>query len=65
MTEPVNGLAGNMSCKWNMTTDPQYRLAHERFTFTLTAKNVFGEWSQNTTFNHFQNGTLQIIYLYL
>lgn len=43
------------SCFWDITTDPHYRQPYEYYYFTLTASNVFGNWSKQFEFHHYSH----------
>ncbi|PSN47868.1 hypothetical protein C0J52_01267 [Blattella germanica] len=42
-------------CYWDIKTDPHYRLPYEYYYFTLTGKNVFGNWSKQIKFHHYSH----------
>jgi hypothetical protein len=48
------------SCFWDIKTDPHYRQPYEYYYFTLTAKNVFGNWSKQIEFHHYSHGKLLV-----
>ncbi|PNF42338.1 hypothetical protein B7P43_G03672 [Cryptotermes secundus] len=42
-------------CFWDLSTDPHYRLPYEYYYFTLTGRNMFGNWSKNIKFHHYSH----------
>ncbi|XP_069693403.1 cytokine receptor isoform X2 [Periplaneta americana] len=43
------------SCFWDLSTNPHYRLPYEYYYFTLTGRNIFGNWSKQFKFHHYSH----------